>query len=80
MEPLLGRIETLEQHVQALTQQTASIARRLRWWRRLACSVMVLTVFSLPLSLGAGHDVSGGRNRTVQGEADWRAGGLFQDQ
>jgi hypothetical protein len=53
MDPLLGRIETLEQHVQQLTQQSASVARRLRWWRRLACSLMALMVVSLPISLGA---------------------------
>jgi hypothetical protein len=53
MDPLLGRIETLEQHVQSLTQQAMSTSRRLRWWRRLACSLMALMVFSLPISLGA---------------------------
>ena len=53
MDHLLERIQTLEQHAQSLQQQTISIARRLRWWRRLACGVMVLAIFSLPLSLGA---------------------------
>jgi hypothetical protein len=56
MEPLLGRIEILERHVESLTQHTASVVRRLQWWRRLACSLTVLTVFSLPLSLGAGQE------------------------
>jgi hypothetical protein len=53
MDHLLDRIEALEQHVQTLRQQTTSMTRRLRWWRRLACSLAVLTVFGLPLSLGA---------------------------
>jgi hypothetical protein len=56
MDHLLDRIQTLERHVQSLQQQTTSVARRLRWWRRLACSVAVLTVFGLPLSLGAGPE------------------------
>jgi hypothetical protein len=56
MDDLLDRIQTLEQDVQNLQQQTTSVARRLRWWRRLACSLAVLTVFSLPLSLGAGPE------------------------
>jgi hypothetical protein len=52
MDHLIARIETLEQHVQALTQQTTSVARRLRWWRRLAFVLMVLSLFSLSRSLG----------------------------
>ena len=56
MDHLLDRIPTLESHVQSLQQQTTSVARRLRWWRRLACSLAVLTVFGLPLTLGAGHE------------------------
>jgi hypothetical protein len=45
MDDLLGRIHTLEQHVQSLEQETTSAARRLRWWRRLAGVFVVLTVF-----------------------------------
>lgn len=54
MDPLIDHIQTLEQQVQTLRQGTASVAHRLRWWRRLACSLAVLTAFGLPLSLGAG--------------------------
>jgi hypothetical protein len=56
MDHLLERIQTLEQHVQTLTQQTTSVARRLRWWRRLACSLAVLTMLSLPVSVGGAKD------------------------
>jgi hypothetical protein len=56
MDNLLNRVQTLEQHVQSLQQQTASVAGRLRWWRRLASSLALLTVFGLPLSLGAGPE------------------------
>jgi len=73
MDPLLGRIETLEQHVQTLTQHASSVARRLRWWRRLACSLMVLTIFSLPISLGADdrrHDDRKGDHRGHKSKHD----------
>jgi hypothetical protein len=56
MDHLLERIQTLEQHVQSLQQQTTSVARRLRWWRRLASSMAVLTVLSLPVSVGGAKD------------------------
>jgi hypothetical protein len=65
MDPLLGRIEIVEQHVQNLTQQVTSSARRFRWWH-LACTLMVLTIFSLPISLGADdrrHDDRKGDHR-----------------
>jgi hypothetical protein len=56
MDHLLDRIQTLEQQVENLRQQTTSAASRLRWWRRLAVSLTAVTVFSVPLSLGAGPD------------------------
>jgi hypothetical protein len=52
MDDLLGRLESLERHVQTLEQQNSSALRRLRWWRRFALVLMVLGVFSLPLPLG----------------------------
>jgi hypothetical protein len=62
MDHLLERIQTLEQHVQSLHQQTTSVARRLRWWRRLAWSLAVLTVLGLPLTLDAGPAERKGRD------------------
>jgi hypothetical protein len=56
MDDLIGRLETLEHHVRTLEQQSSTALRRLRWWRRLACILAVLTVFSLPLTLGAASD------------------------
>jgi hypothetical protein len=56
MDPLLGRLETLELQLRILQQQSSTSLRRLRWWRRLGCSLAVLTVFGLPLSLGAGPE------------------------
>jgi hypothetical protein len=55
-DQLRGHVETLEQHVQRLTQQTDSVGCRLRWWCRFACSLTLLTVFGLPLSLNASSD------------------------
>jgi len=63
MDDLLDRIQTLERHVQSLQQQATSVARRLRWWRRLTCSLTVLTVFGLPLTLGAGPEERKGNDR-----------------
>jgi len=54
MDHLLERLDTLEQHVRTLERVNTSVLRRFRWWRRLAGTLAVLTVFSLPLSLGAG--------------------------
>ena len=56
MDDLIGRLEALEHHVRTLEQQNTSALRRLRWWRRLAYTVALLTVFSLPLTLGAAQD------------------------
>jgi hypothetical protein len=66
MDQLLDRIQTLERHVQSLQRQTTSVARRLRWWRRLACSLAVLTVFGLPLSLGAGPEDGKGLPQRIE--------------
>jgi hypothetical protein len=69
MDDLLDRIQSLEQHVQSLRQQTTSATRRLRWWRGLAGILVVLSVFSLPLSLGAhkpNHDDDKGAKGLAQ--------------
>jgi hypothetical protein len=56
MDGFADRLQRLEGVVHALQQQNIIVARRLRWWCRLACSLAVLTVFSLPLSLDARSD------------------------
>jgi hypothetical protein len=47
------RLDALEQQVQALTQHTHTVQRRLRWWRGLAYGAVVLAVltWALPLSM-----------------------------
>jgi hypothetical protein len=56
MDDLLGRLEHLEQSIRTLEHRNTRVLHRLRWWRRLACSLAVLTLFSLPLSLDARSD------------------------
>jgi hypothetical protein len=56
MDGFADRLQRLEGVVHALQQQNITVARRLRWWRRLACSLALLTMFSLPLTLGAAQD------------------------
>jgi hypothetical protein len=69
MDDLLGRLDTLEHHVRTLEQQSSSALCRLRWWRRLACTLVLLTVFSLPMTLGAAQDgLRGGRPKDDQKE------------
>jgi hypothetical protein len=63
MDDLAGRIATLEHRVRTLEQQDNSTLCRLRWWRRLACTLAVLTMFSLPLSLSAGPEHRKGSDR-----------------
>jgi hypothetical protein len=43
MDHLHARLEALESHVHALHQQARAVDRRLRWWRRLACGLGVLS-------------------------------------
>jgi hypothetical protein len=69
MDPLLGRLETLELQLRTLQQQSRTSLRRLRWWRRLACTLALLTMFSLPLTLGAAQDErKGGKPKDDQKE------------
>jgi hypothetical protein len=56
VDDLLDRIQILERTVVDVQHQAAAIARRLRWWRRFAFSLALLTMFSVPLTLGAAQD------------------------
>jgi hypothetical protein len=50
MDQLLARLEALEHDVQPLRQQTRTVKRRLRWWRGLACGLVVgLVGWALPV-------------------------------
>jgi hypothetical protein len=43
------RLETLEQHTEILERRARTVAQQLRWWRALACGVLVLAVLSWAL-------------------------------
>lgn len=52
MDPLHVRLDTLDHHLQILQQQTRTMARRLRWWRGLACSLVGLGVLTWAMPSG----------------------------
>ncbi len=67
MDDLPGRLDALEHQVRILELRSTRDLHRLRWWRRLAGTLAVLTVFSLPLSLVAGPEERRGDDRKSSG-------------
>ena len=55
-EALEEQTEQLKQHTQALEANTRTIEQRLRWWRGLACGVVMLSLLSLALPSGKAAD------------------------
>jgi hypothetical protein len=53
----------LEQQTAQLPQQTHRIERGLRWWRGLACSLVVLAVLAWALPSGTAQEVDFERGR-----------------
>src|SRR5262245_20088731 len=43
------RFEALEQQMQVMGAHTHTVERRLRWWRGIACGVLVLALVGFPL-------------------------------
>ena len=58
IESLRDRLEALENQTHALADQTRAAERRLRWWRILACSSVVLGLVILPLAGGTAQEQS----------------------
>jgi hypothetical protein len=56
MNNLRERIEALEQQMRAMGAHTRTVERQLRWWRGIACGVMLLGLVSLPLQSGTAAD------------------------
>jgi hypothetical protein len=56
-EALEQRTEQGHQHTHALEAHTRMAARRLRWWRDIACGLVMLGLLSWALPLGAAQDL-----------------------
>src|SRR5215470_5571758 len=56
MDNFRERFEALEQRTEHLHQHIRTVERRLRWWRGIACGVMLLGLVSLPLQSGTAAD------------------------
>jgi hypothetical protein len=52
MDNVRERIEALEQQMQVIGVHTRTIERRLRWWRGIACGIIVLALLGFPLQSG----------------------------
>jgi hypothetical protein len=60
IEALEWQTEQLKHETQALKAQTYTVERQLRWWRGIACGVMLLGLVSLPLQSGTAADTQPG--------------------
>src|SRR5215510_5998055 len=56
MDNVRERIEALEQQMKLMGAHTRTVERRLRWWRGIACGVLLLGLVSLPLQSGTAAD------------------------
>jgi hypothetical protein len=52
MDNFRERFEALEQRTEQLKHQTHILARQARWWRGIACGVIVLALLGIPLQSG----------------------------
>ena len=52
MDNFRERIEVLEQQEKAMRAHTRTVERRLRWWRGMACGLLIVGLVSLPLPSG----------------------------
>jgi hypothetical protein len=68
MDQLQTRLDALEQHVQTLNRQAHTVKRQLRWWRGLACSVVVLAglTWALPAVIAQEEDAKKGQKGLAQ--------------
>jgi hypothetical protein len=53
------RLEALEQQTKTVAAHTRTLKRRLRWWRGIACGVVMLALLSLALPSGKAADAPG---------------------
>src|SRR5206468_3981048 len=57
MNSIRERVEALKQHTEILEHRTTTRARRLRWWRDIACGLVVLGLLSWATLLGTAQDL-----------------------
>jgi trimeric autotransporter adhesin len=56
MDNLLERVDALEHDLRTLQAHTHAVERRLRWWRRLACGLVILALIGGALQAGPAAD------------------------
>jgi hypothetical protein len=61
------RLEALEQQMRAMGAHTRTVERRLRWWRGLTGSRLVLSLLSLTLVSGRAAGAQPGDGRLSRG-------------
>jgi hypothetical protein len=61
MENIHDRIAALEQQMSIMSAHTRMVERRLRWWRGIACSLLIVGLISLPLPSGMATEEHPGR-------------------
>jgi len=52
MDNFRERFEALERQTEQLKHQTHTLARQARWWRGIACGVIILALLGIPLQSG----------------------------
>src|SRR5712691_13064577 len=57
MNSIRERVEALKQHTEILEHRTTTRARRLRWWRDIACGLVVLGLLNWAPPLGTAQDL-----------------------
>src|SRR5215470_19221380 len=56
MDNVRERFEALEQQMLVMGAHTHAVERQLRWWRGIACGVLLLGLVSMPLQSGTAAD------------------------
>jgi hypothetical protein len=63
MDNFRERFEALERQTKVMEVHTHTVERRLRWWRGIACGILVLALLSWTLPLNQARDVSAAKKR-----------------
>jgi hypothetical protein len=56
----MDSMDNFRERLEALEHQTYTLARQARWWRGIACGVMLLALVSMPLQSGKAADTQPG--------------------